>query len=170
MTSTLIPLKSLPAGVNRFEFHLDGAFFAEVSECGIQEASLKADVAVDNRPEAYLINMRITGSVTVPCDRCLEPMDFPVDAEYAFTVKYGEAHDDDNPDGLMVLASNENDLDAGPAMRDTVVLALPLSRHHDNPSDCNPEMRERLEAHAPGGSAPEAIDPRWDALKGLKEQ
>lgn len=169
MSDSLIPLKSLPAGVHTFEFPVDGALFADAAGSGILDVALTAQVTVDHRPEGYLLALHVSGTVEVECDRCLDPMTLPVDAGYSVTVKYGQEHDEESADGLLTLAPAEAELDVAPMLRDTVILSIPATHSHAREEECNPAMRERLAAHS-GRVESTGTDPRWSALKGLTDQ
>ena len=42
----------------------------------------------------------ISGEVVLICDRCLDDLRFPIEAEYHIVVKYGEDYNDDNDEVL----------------------------------------------------------------------
>ena len=113
-----------------------------------------------------------------------------VDATYDLTVKEGEEYDDSD-DEVLVIPGHWRELDLTPLMRDTVLLTIPIMHAHPE-GECNEQMLDRLEQmravnitddeqlhEAEGGidqevnanksSEDDDIDPRWAALKKLKD-
>ena len=123
-----------------------------------------------------VLDMAIDGELTIPCDRCLDDMIHHVDTTYHLTVKAGERLDDSR-DNVLEVPSNWKELDLAPIVRDTVLLTIPIMHTHDDPEQCNPAMMETLLSHKAheaddlsNDGAGDEIDPRWAALKSLKEK
>lgn len=170
-----LPLKSMPFGTQEFTYHLDGAFFNEIEHSEVTSGSV--DVAlkvVRNKEEMMELEFVCRGTITVPCDRCLDDMELAVDTTYNLTVKPGEDYDD-SVDNVLEVPAHWRELDLAPLMRDTVLLTIPIMHSHEDPSQCNSLMMERLMEAAPGQELPPdeetepATDSRWDALKKLKD-
>ena len=102
-----------------------------------------------------------------------------MDVDYRLNVEQMGTELDDSNDGLLIVPAEWRELDAAPIVRDTVLLALPMTRCHENEDDCNQAMLDVLDSHrvetVPEGddqqqSETTGTDPRWEALKKLKEQ
>ncbi len=190
MASHKLPLKSLSIGVQEFNYHLDTAFFNDVEATEVRDASVEATLKVDRKDdEIYQLSFEFSGEITIPCDRCLDDMRLPVDTTYNLTVKEGEEYDDSD-DKVLVIPGHWRELDLTPLMRDTVLLTIPIMHTHPD-GGCNQQMLDRLEQmravnitdddqmhDSPEGSESETnklssgdgdIDPRWAALKKLKD-
>jgi len=131
---------------------------------GVPEGSA---IDLELRLEAVMEGILATGSASVhatgECVRCLAPVDeqFVVDFQELFV--YEGATEDEYP--------VEDDLiDLEPALRDALVLALPLNPlcGPDCPGLC-PECGARL-ADDPEHTHGDAIDPRWATLSQLHDQ
>lgn len=183
-----LPLKSLAPGKHEFEFKLDKQFFVNMESSDVHGADLVAKVTVDYKNDVYDLTFKVVGTVVLICDRCLDTMDFPIDADFHIKVKYGEDYNDDS-DELIEIPYSDNTLNVAYMLYDTVVLAIPLKHVHPL-GKCNRQMSALLKNHRvhasgedaelenelldeidqvetmdDGGEA--ATDPRWDALKGL---
>jgi uncharacterized metal-binding protein YceD (DUF177 family) len=117
--------------------------------------------------------------VTIPCDRCLDDLDLPVDVDYRLNVEQMGTELDDTNDELLIVPSDWRELDAAPIVRDTILLAIPMTHCHENEDECNPDMLDVLDSHLAEAvpdddddpqSETTSTDPRWEALKKLKEQ
>ena len=119
--------------------------------------------------EGVLVSGEVTATVTGECSRCLEPVSEVLQVRlqelYAYEGKGAEAGDDEEEESRM-----EGDhLDLEPALRDAVVLALPLTPLCSE--DCSGlcvDCGERLD-DLPEDHAHDTTDPRWAALRGLSD-
>mgnify|MGYP002508356923 CR=1 FL=1 len=91
-----VDLKGISAGeTTSFHWHVEEDFFTVVQGTEITRGSLDVDLEVRQRAEAYELSFHIEGEVAVLCDRCLEFMDIPIDADILLKAKFGDEYDDD---------------------------------------------------------------------------
>lgn len=168
LTGFNVALAGLSQGKHSMEFHLGKQFFADMESSDIQDADLDARLEIDFSHGVYALSFDIAGTVTLTCDRCLGPLQWPVDTVYSLTVKYGDERDD-SADGVLVLPQSEPSLDIAPILYETVELEIPLKHVHDEGA-CDSAMTDMLERHSaalPDGDGP--VDPRWNELKKLTD-
>ncbi|MEU2868384.1 DUF177 domain-containing protein [Streptomyces olivoreticuli] len=138
-----------------------------------------ATVELDLRLESVMEGVLVTGTARAPltgeCVRCLEPLERELEADFQEMFSYPDADarsrtadtDDDAEDDEEDMLFLEDDLfDLEPALRDAVVLALPLQPvcQEDCPglcSECGARLADDLDHHH------ESVDIRWAALQGL---
>lgn len=142
----IIPVKGLSAGKHSYEFRLDGGFFREYGSTIIEDADLSANILLEKGAGWMRLNVHISGSVTVECDRCLDDLVIPVDFEVPLQVKFSKAHltDDDSDDEFVIMDPSEGELDMSQFLYDYVSINLPLQKVHKE-GECNKEMIARLE-------------------------
>jgi uncharacterized protein len=118
--------------------------------------------------DGVLVTVEAAAPVTAECARCLEPVASSVDVsfrelyEFDGDLKTGESDDGDR----RFLDGNLLDLE--PALRDAVVLALPLAPLCRG--DCEglcPECGVRLADAGPSHDHGDSLDPRWARLREL---
>ena len=175
-----LKIKTLPFGIHTVECHVDEKFFNTDEQNEVRRADVDVTLNVTRKSEnTYRLEIMCHGTVTTGCDRCLDDLDLPVDVSYCLNVEQMGTELDDTNDELLLVPSDWRELDAAPLVRDTVLLALPMTRCHENEDDCNADIldaldRHRAEAVPDDGDALESettsTDPRWEALKKLKEQ
>ena len=123
---------------------------------------------MDKRSSHSEVHIRISGSVRICCDRCLEMFFHPVYCENRLIVNFGKSIEDSDPDVLSVPA-DEHELDLKQHIYEFIHLALPIKRVHpdsaDGKSSCDPEMLKKLDEFIIEEEI--EIDPRWDELKKL---
>lgn len=183
MASYKLPLKSLSLGIQKFKYHLNADFFNEIEATEVHAAQVEALVTVDRKSdEIFQVDFAFHGTLTIPCDRCLDDMQHDVDTGYQLSVKEGDEYDDSR-DNVLVIPDNWREIDLAPLMRDTVLLTIPIKHVHPD-GECNMEMLERLNQHSTGSTNDDDLnrgeehkeetfslgdDPRWEALKKLKD-
>lgn len=177
----------MPEGTHDYEYHLGKTFFTNMESEDIHDADLTVRLTVVHKNGLYSLSFAIEGTVTLICDRCLDDLEFPIDATYAINVKYGEDYNDD-ADDLLVIPESDNYLNVAYMIYDTVALAIPIKHVHPM-GKCNRQMSQMLKKHrATPADADEAeledrlideidtigdtsddtpTDPRWDALKNV---
>ncbi len=170
-----LKLKAIPFGTQEIKYHLDAGFFNDIEKTEVRRASVEATVVV-TRKEAdfFQLEMTCSGSLIIPCDRCLDDMEHEVDARYRLDVKQEGDEVDDSRDELLIVPEAWRELDVAPLLRDTVLLTIPLTHSHDDAAQCNSEMMTYLcgaaePAHDDEQDGAEATDPRWKALRQLKK-
>ena len=157
MDKMVISLNGWAAGERQFRFHAGLEFFQSFDNSEILDADVNVEVRVIKEGVRKVkADLHLGGTVTVPCTRCLEPLQLPVEA--------GEILDAEQEEGLL---SADGELDLRQAVYDYTCLALPLQRVHPLEA-CNPDTirflgqqeRENEEAEALANSP-------FAALKGL---
>ena len=175
MADFKLNLKAMPFDTQVFKYHLDGDFFNSIEETEVRRSSVDVTLQVTRKDERnFGITLQCTGTLTVPCDRCLDDLDVDVDEQYAITLRL-EGHElDDSRENLLLVPESWHEFDVTSLMRDTVLLAIPIVHTHGD-DECNPSMISVLAQHAAGEPAQSdddndntaAADPRWDALRQL---
>jgi len=175
-----LKIKTLPFGTHAVECHLDESFFNTDEQTEVRRASVDVTLQVTRKSEnTYHLEIACNGTLTTACDRCLDDLDLPVDVNYSLDVEQMGNELDDSNDELLIVPAEWRELDAAPLVRDTVLLAMPMMHVHENEDDCNADMLDALDSHRVE-SVPDSddimqsettgTDPRWEALKKLKEQ
>ena len=165
-----IDLKALAEDVTSLDYELTDQYFQALSDAEIKSGALHVSGSIRKAVGFFELQLGISGTVQVPCDRCLDMMTQPIDTELRLVVKLGEEYSEQ--DDVIVVDEREAVLDTSWLIYETIALAAPIQHVHQ-PGDCNVAMSERLsELSAARSSDADAnereIDPRWSALKGLK--
>lgn len=136
---------------------------------GVPEGSeLDLELRLESVLDGVLVSGVVRGSAAGECVRCLDAVEVDVQASVTELYVYpGHTVDGDGEDD-EVRELQDDLIDLEPALRDTVVPALPYRPlcRPDCPGLC-PECGARL-ADAPDHRH-DRIDPRWAALAGLDD-
>ena len=120
-------LRTLRTGTSEFVWKAGRQFFEEFGDSGILDADITVTALVSNHGLTIGVKAAIAGSVTVPCDRCLENLVIPMDTSFEETY---------TPESDILDISQE--------VYDYVLTSLPMVRVHPE-GECNGETTKYLE-------------------------
>ncbi len=164
-----IDLKGLTEDVTALEYVLDNQYFGALDGAEIQSGALHVSGSIRKAVGFFELLLDISGTVQIPCDRCLEMMSQPVSTQLRLIVRLGEEYSEQ--DDVIVVDEAEGVLDTAWLIYECVALVIPI-RHVHAPGKCNPAMTKALEELSADRSSDEEsdqpIDPRWEKLKNLK--
>ena len=167
-----IDFRDLQSEVTTLTWQLNDSFFGALDQQEIKHGELTASLRVYKKTVGYRLEIHATGSIEIPCDRCLEPMTQPIDAEDCIEIRLGEDFNDDGE--RITLPEDQPVLDVSWNLYETIALAIPLFHAHPD-GECNEAVSQYLVAddepacdNSEGDSSGESpTDARWDALKAL---
>jgi uncharacterized metal-binding protein YceD (DUF177 family) len=152
MNAIVIPLNGWAAGERKFHSHADLEFFQTFDNTEILDADVDVEIRVVKKERKVEAELHLSGTVTVPCDRCLEPLAVPVEA---------------NPSEVLKPESLAEDWDLSQAVYDYICLSLPLQRVHPE-GECNPDtVRFLSQGERTDEEAEAEANSPFAALKGL---
>ena len=165
-----IDLKGLEEGANHLEFDLDDTYFKAVDAPEVSQGSVHVSLDIlRTRNDFFTLDFHETGTVMVPCDICLDPMEQSIETTQRLEVKFGTENSEE--DDLVTVAEDEGILYVTWYLYEFIALAIPI-KHVHAPGKCNPAMVRALEEYSAARSGEEdeqAMDPRWEALLKLKK-
>ena len=165
-----VDLKGMKDEETSLEFNLDDRYFESLDGAEVKKGSLHVSVSIRKATGFFELNFHTDGTIVIPCDRCLDDMDLPVETDNRLIVKLGSEYSEE--DDIIVVPENEGILDLSWFIYEFIMLAIPI-KHVHAPGKCNSAMTQKLEelsgAVRSGEEEAEAIDPRWEALLKLKK-
>ncbi len=166
-----IDLKGMKTDEQRLEFDVDGDFFKALNTSEVNDGALHVSVSIRKATGFYELLFHTEGTVTVPCDICLDDMEQPIVTDNRLVAKLGiETNTED--DDVVIVDENEGILDTAWLIYEFIALAIPI-KHVHAPGKCNSVMTQKLEelsgADLRGKEEADEIDPRWEALLKLKK-
>jgi uncharacterized metal-binding protein YceD (DUF177 family) len=128
-----------------FDFEIDDTFFAALKQAVVEDGVLSAHVDIQPKAgDSYRMQVGINGYVVVPCDRCLEPMQWHVSVQQEVNVEKTTTVPDVNSD--VVLSEKDGTLDLAPLLYDFIAVAIPIQHTHAE-GECNEEMINKLSSY-----------------------
>jgi uncharacterized metal-binding protein YceD (DUF177 family) len=183
-----VDLKGMRQDVQKVEYLLDNQFFTNIGGEDIQKGKVNVLLTITRTGGVFNLAFSLNGVVVIPCDRCLDDMDYPIDTTSRLIVKFGKDYSEES-DEIVVIPEAEGVINLAWFLYEFVALDIPI-KHVHAPGKCNKQMSAKLKKHSAkltddeddsfdmdeeadivltDEDAEEIIDPRWEALKGLKE-
>ena len=126
MQPFVVNLSGMGTGVNTLSAVADKTFFDSFENSEILDADVKVELSLRNRGSSVDVICKIKGSLTVPCDLCLEPVSLEVESGF---------EDSYVPEGMELNLSQD--------VYDYIITALPMRRVHPE-GECNEETTKYL--------------------------
>lgn len=159
-----IQYASLKLGTHLYEFEVDKKFFEEFDCFEYLTATFSVKVELVKQSMMMLLNFEFNGSISVPCDRCLDEVEMPVEGEEKLIVKFGNEIYNETDD-ILILPEHEHEINVANNIYEFIQLNIPQKRVHQE-GECNPEVISKLEIVIDDNE--KEIDPRWSGLNKLK--
>lgn len=150
-----VDLKGVTEDTVSYHWKADNDFFSAVQGSEIKHGLLDVALRVKRTSGAYELEFTLSGEVEVSCDRCLEPMACPIEAQCALKVVLGDDYADDGD--VVTVPERDGTVNVAWNIYEFAALQIPI-RHVHPDGECKgsslgiPSEQERT-------------DPRWDALK-----
>jgi uncharacterized metal-binding protein YceD (DUF177 family) len=157
------------------------AFFEEMEQDLIEHGHFKTHIVLNKSSTMIQLNFHIEGSVTLTCDRSLEPFEEPIVTDERIILKFGD-HNEELTDEIEIINRNTNRINVANYLFDFIALSLPVKKLHPSLRTEENELDELDEDEEDGvlvyssedtdtedeEEEKENLDPRWEALKKLK--
>lgn len=171
-----IPFVGLKPGVHVYNYEVDKRFFGYFEESLISDCNVNVKLEFDKKETFFVLKFYIDGNVRTECDRCLEPFNKEIFGDYVCYVKFAEDPSKmADEDEVLYIGREETILDIAQLVYEYINLCLPMQRLGcNNPGlepQCNKEVLNFLDNQNKKASSTNEgeIDPRWAALKKLKD-
>ncbi|WP_270088266.1 YceD family protein [Sphingobacterium sp. SYP-B4668] len=168
-----IPFSGLNAGKHSFEFDIDKKFFECFEHSLTKDGNLKATVELQKQENMLNVHFDINGTIQLTCDICLSDFAYPLSIKERILVKFTEESWDDNTEEVLMLSKNDYELDIASLLYEYINVAVPYytrcSEQGVNQT-CDNDMLSKInQLDAPEeDDKQENIDPRWSALRNIK--
>ena len=163
-----IEFSGLKNGKHEFRFEIDRKFFQLFdTEQEFTEPKIVAEILMDKHTTFLELLIKTSGTVNLVCDITNENFDHPIEHEIEVLVNFGEEYDDSNVD-VVTIPKTDHAFNASQLIYEDVMLSIPVKKVSPNISDEDFEILEKFGPKEVVEEEP-VIDPRWEALKKLKD-
>lgn len=166
-----IPFSGLTAGKHNFEFEIDDKFFDCFEHSLVKKGNLIANVSLQKQESMLIVNFDIQGKIQLSCDVCLSNFDSPIHFQERIIVKFVLEEWDNETEEVIVLNKTDHELDITTLLYEYINVQVPYYAKCNEQGDnieCDPEMLSHISIEESTSNGEERIDPRWDALKNIK--
>ena len=161
---------SLNKGIHEFRFEIDEKFFEQFENSVVQKAKADVWVTLEKKEDMLLLDFEIQGTVSLPCDRCLEELNVEVEGANELLVKFGEQESEESED-VIVIPDKAHELNIAQYIYEYFSTLIPIRNVHPDDENgnslCDPEALKEIEKYKAHEEEEKPADPRWDALKNI---
>ena len=142
--SPIVNLRQVEREDARLLFHLDDTFFEALDQDEILGGSIEVEALVRfGAADTFTFSYALSGRVSVPCDRCLDPVSLPIEVKDRVKVAYRDDNDEAIDADLTVIPYSQLNYDMAWDIYELILLNLPLRRIHSE-GECNADMLSRF--------------------------
>jgi len=162
----------LKGGEHVYDFSINDEFMLEHgAQAELHDWAAEVKLRFNKQTNFFLLHFDISGSVTVPCDRCGDDFSLNLWDEFNLMIKLtGGVDDESEPEeeaDVVFIPRSETVIDISPWIYEFVMLSIPLHNvHAEMDKECNPKALQLLKAM----SVSEDTEQRdiWNGLKNIK--
>ncbi len=164
-----IAFTGLKNGKHEFDFEITQAFFDLFdTEQEFTTPVITAKVILDKHSTFLDFDIRISGTVNLICDITGKSFDHEIENEIKVLVKFGEDYDDSNED-VITIPHQDHAFNIAQLVYEDVILSVPMKKISPEVSDEDLQMLEKYSPKSEEEKKDQTdTDPRWEALKKLK--
>ena len=164
-----VSFSGLKIGKHEFKFEIDKEFFQLFdTEQDFTNPKITVDVLLDKHSTFLEFEIKVSGTVELVCDITNENFDHPIENQIKVLVKFGEEYDDSEED-VITIPTSDHAFNIAQLIYENVALSIPMKKLSPNVTE---EDLAILDKFSPKDIEEEEheSDPRWDALKNLKNK
>lgn len=174
----LIEFEGLKYGTHAYDWELGKEFFDQFGEIEFTNAHFKVDLELIKDANMMVLKFDIQGEATYDCDLCLNPLQYYFDVKHIMVAKHGDDEEEEGSEDIIVMPKHAYELDVAPHIFELLKVAEPIKRNCEEGEPlelCEKETMAQylseevsVEPEPLEEEAPEELDPRWEALRKLK--
>jgi uncharacterized metal-binding protein YceD (DUF177 family) len=170
-----VSFSGLKNGKHQFKFEIDQSFFQLFdTEQEFTNPRITVDALLEKHTTFLEFEIKINGTVELVCDITNAEFDYPIENEIKVLVKFGEEYDDSD-ENVITIPNTDHAFNVAQLIYENVMLSIPMKKVSPNVSDedlrildqFSPKDIEEVEEKE---EEEHESDPRWEALKKLKDK
>ena len=172
----IVPFSSLKNGSNHLSFNLGKKFFEAFNFSEVNDSKISA--TVDFRKESNLFDIRIkwSGVYHTICDRCIGSLSINSNENFRRIIKFSHETSLKSTGEIILISYDAYKFNLAPLLYEEFILIFPKRKIHEN-NLCDSKQINAMNSYLINGPKSKKIkkeeksnDPRWDALKKLKNK
>lgn len=157
----IVDLKGMTEDTVSYFWQTGNNFFSAVQGPEIRHGLLDVALRVKRTSGTYELEFQLKGEVEVSCDRCLEPMSCPINAQSTLKVEMGDEYADDGE--VVTVPDREGIINVAWNIYEFAALQIPLRHIH---RECK-ALSLSPDIFAEEEEKVQAADPRWNVLRDI---
>ena len=122
-------MKNLTPGVYEFDYLLENKFFVDIDGDQVQKGKVQVHLTLKRSSMSSELDFHSEGVVMVPCDRCLDDMEQPIETDNRLIVKFGSEYAEES-DEVLIIPEDDGTLNIAWFLYEFIALAIPMKHVH----------------------------------------
>lgn len=179
-----IDIYRIPNGEHLYEMPINDEFFSLFDYGLLEKGTASAKIRLVKTETMITVYADVDGAVELSCDRSLEQYPHPIELQEVLYIKYS---DEELPleDDLLLITHNTQKINLAQFLYEIIGASLPMKKiHPDYRREDDDDLEDESEGTVVYSSQPagdetdsgdssveddEPVDPRWQALKNLRD-
>ncbi|MFY0592759.1 YceD family protein [Roseivirga sp.] len=168
-----IHIFKLSNGEHNYQFEISDSFFELFENEIFSKGNLLADVSLQKSSSMIQMNFHVEGKLELTCDRSLDLFDHSLSFDSRMHFKYGDEEKELSED-VMVITKDCQTINVADLLFEFIGLETPMKKLHPRYEDEEDNDEELIVVYTSQDDdtdeqeKEEEVDPRWAALKNLK--
>lgn len=169
-----IDIQGLSDTQHSFEYSFNEKFFEAFENSLVEKGQGSVHLDLLKTETMMTLDFSIKGTVELTCDRSLQLFDYPVDIKETLIVKFGD-EDAELDDEIIVIQRDTQKFNVAQFIYEYISVAIPMKKLHPDFRTEEDESEQEYGSiiyQSPEVDQPEKsndeVDPRWEALKKLR--
>ncbi len=169
-----IHIYKLSNGEHNYQFDISDSFFELFENEILSKGKLNANISLQKSDSMIQMGFQVEGAVELTCDRSLDLFDHPISFESRMIFKYGDEEQELSED-VMVILKDTQTINIADLLFEFIGLEIPMKKLHprfDQEEESEDDflmIYSSSEEESDEQEEEQDVDPRWAALKKLKE-
>lgn len=177
-----IELFKMALGKHRYEFSSRSDFFTAFPNSLVQKGEFSVLLDLEKSETLLKLDFQVQGQLELECDRSLELFDFPFELEKSLILKFGD-HSEALTDEIEIINRDKQTINIAQYVYEFIGLAVPMKKLHpkfqqeegledieDDEENSTFVYSSKSSDSTEQANEEEEVDPRWQALKNLKNK
>ena len=105
------------------------------------DGDIYAELTFGQKGRVLFVSGKVTATLQVTCQRCMSPMDLPLETDFSLALVHDESSIDRVPEGYEPLLLEDEAMSVPNLLEDELLLAMPLVPMHE--ADCSDYLQQQ---------------------------
>ena len=174
-----ISFVGLKEGIHEFSYKIGKEFFKNFTNADsvFEDGNVDVELQLEKSSTMLVLMFSIKGVLNVECDVCLDPLALDICNEFRQICKFSDKGFTGSDDEVIAIPLSDYEINVARFIYEFIHLCVPAKMTHED-GGCNDKIKDIVNQYLltdkpeieSKSEESDAVDPRWAALKELKNK